>query len=83
MTRAPNPEILVTDLDNELVLLNPRTQAMFTLNGTGRIVWQNLGKYSATEIAEKIVERFEIDLPTALKDTENLLETLANAGLLV
>lgn len=82
MTRAPNPEILVTDLDNELVLLNPRTQAMFTLNGTGRIVWQNLGKHSAEEIAQKIVEQFEVDLQTAQQDTVSLLETLANAGLL-
>jgi hypothetical protein len=82
MTPSPNPEILVTDLDDELVLLNPRTQAMFTLNGTGRVVWQNLGKASPEEIAEKIVEQFEIDLATAQQDTENLLETLKAAGLL-
>jgi hypothetical protein len=82
MTRAPNPEILVTDLEDELVLLNPRTQAMFTLNGTGRVVWQHLGKLPAEEIAAKIVEQFEIDLSTAQQDTDNLLETLAAAGLL-
>jgi Coenzyme PQQ synthesis protein D (PqqD) len=82
MTPSPNPEILVTDLEDELVLLNPRTQAMFTLNGTGRVVWQNLGKVSPEAIAEKITEAFEVDLETAQKDTDALLETLKAAGLL-
>jgi Coenzyme PQQ synthesis protein D (PqqD) len=82
MTPSPNPEILVTDLEDELVLLNPRTQAMFTLNGTGRMVWQNLGKVSPEAIAEKITEAFEVDLETAQKDTDALLETLKAAGLL-
>ncbi len=83
MTKSPNPEIIVTELEDELVLLNPRTQAMFTLNGTGKIIWQNLGKHSAEEIAVKITDAFEIDLETAASDTKNLLETLEAAGLLV
>ncbi len=83
MTKSPNPEIIVTELDDELVLLNPRTQAMFTLNGTGKIIWQHLGKNTAEEIALKITEVFEIDLATAKKDTFDLLESLEKSGLLV
>jgi hypothetical protein len=83
MTKSPNPEVIVTELDDELVLLNPRTQAMFTLNGTGKIIWQNLGQHNADEIAVKITEAFEIDLETAEKDVTALLETLQTAGLLV
>ena len=83
MTKFPNPEIIVTELDDELVLLNPRTQAMFTLNGTGKLIWQHLGKNSAEEIAVKITETFEIDLSTAQKDTFDLLESLEKSGLLV
>lgn len=82
MTKSPNPEIIVTDLDNELVLLNPRTQAMFTLNGTGKLVWQHLGKAGIAEVAEKMVEEFEIDFETALKDTTDLLGHLEKSGLL-
>jgi hypothetical protein len=83
MTKSPNPEIIVTELDDELVLLNPRTQAMFTLNGSGKIIWQNLGQHNTDEIAIKITEAFEIDLETAKKDVTVLLETLKTAGLLV
>ncbi len=83
MTKSPNPEIIVTELDDELVLLNPRTQAMFTLNGTGKIIWQHLGTHTAEEIALKITETFEIDLATAKKDTFDLLESLEKSGLLV
>jgi Coenzyme PQQ synthesis protein D (PqqD) len=82
MTKSPNPEIIVTELDDELVLLNPRTQAMFTLNGTGKLIWQHLGKNTAEEIALKITESFEIDLETAQKDTTALLESLETSGLL-
>ena len=83
MTKSPNPEIIVTELDDELVLLNPRTQAMFTLNGTGKIIWQHLGMQTAEEIALKITETFEIDLETATADTNALLESLEKSGLLV
>jgi hypothetical protein len=83
MTKSPNPEIIVTELDDELVLLNPRTQAMFTLNGTGKIIWQSLGQHTNEEIAVKITEVFEIDLGTAQKDTSDLLESLEKSGLLV
>ncbi len=82
MTKSPNPEIIVTELDDELVLLNPRTQAMFTLNGTGKLIWQHLGKNTAEEIAVKITETFEIDLETATADTTALLESLEKSGLL-
>jgi hypothetical protein len=83
MTKSPNSEIIVTELDDELVLLNPRTQAMFTLNGTGKVIWQHLGQNTAEEIAVKITEVFEIDLGTAQKDTADLLESLEKSGLLV
>jgi hypothetical protein len=83
MTKSPNPEIIVTELDDELVLLNPRTQAMFTLNGTGKVIWQHLGKNTAEEIAVKITETFEIDVTTAQNDTSALLESLEKSGLLV
>ncbi len=64
------------------MLLNPRTQAMFTLNGTGKLIWQSLGKNTPEEIAVKITQAFEIDLITAQKDTTDLLETLEKSGLL-
>jgi hypothetical protein len=83
MTKSPNPEIIVTELDDELVLLNPRTQAMFTLNGTGKLIWQHLGKNTAEEIAVKITETFEVDFTTATTDTNALLESLEKSGLLV
>ncbi len=82
MTKSPNPEIIVTELDDELVLLNPRTQAMFTLNGTGKMIWQNLGQHNAEEIAIKITGAFEIDSETAQKDVMALLETLEASGLI-
>ena len=82
MTKSPNPEIIVTELEDELVLLNPRTQSMFTLNGTGKVIWQHLGTHTSEEIAIKITEAFEIDLTTAQKDTSDLLESLEKSGLL-
>ena len=36
------PDVLVTDLGDELVLIDPASSEMFSLNDTGRLLWQAL-----------------------------------------
>lgn len=69
--------IVVTDLDDEVVLLNPSNQQMFTLNDTGREVWLNLEQYpSVTALAEHITSLYEVEQAVAEQDVQAILTHL-------
>ena len=77
-----NPDVIVTDLDTELVLLDRATRAVFTLNKTGRVVWQQLERPCTLDAAVAAVTRaFEIDEATARDDVMALLGELVASDL--
>jgi hypothetical protein len=77
-----NADVITTDLDHELVLLNPTTRAVFTLNSTGRIVWQRLECPCTLDAAIAAVrDAFRVDEATARADVEKLLADLVAADL--
>ncbi|GEM44749.1 PqqD family protein [Deinococcus cellulosilyticus] len=77
----PKQDILVTDLEDELVLLNPDTQDIFTLNTSGRLLWLALPA-SLDTLAEVLVGHYGLDLPTARTDAGDILRDLVQAGLI-
>ena len=75
-------DVIATDLDDEVVLLNPTTRAVFTLNLTGRVVWHRLASAaSLDELVAVLVSEFAVDEVTAARDLRVLLDDLAAAGL--
>jgi hypothetical protein len=82
MAYTTNPDIIETDLGEELVLLDPRTQEMYTLNATGRAVWQAMPAGDAEAIATIVTAAFAIDHAQATLDVRALLNQLSGAGLL-
>ena len=75
-------DIIATDLDDEVVLLNPTTRAVFTLNPTGRAVWHRLASAaSLDELVAVLVAEFAVDEATAARDVRVLLDDFAAAGL--
>ena len=81
MLWKPNPEIITTALEDESVLLNPRTQELFTLNSTGKFVWDHLQTTPSDQIPALLAETFEVDEQTATADIREILEELSKAGL--
>jgi hypothetical protein len=83
----PNPSVVETDLPDELILLDPATREMFSLNATGRIVWRALaeggegGGDVRTRAIARITEAFEVDAAAAGADVDALLARLAASGL--
>jgi hypothetical protein len=63
--------IIETDLGTELILLDPGTQQMFSLNPTGRLIWSLLGSAPLDAIEQA----------RARADALTLLEQLTVAGL--
>lgn len=74
--------LIETDLDSELVLLNPETQAMFSLNATGRVIWRALPQGGVTGASQAVVAQFEVDAAKAAQDTESLVANLLEAKLI-
>lgn len=71
--------------DGTGVVLHLDTKFYFNLNATGVLVWKDLSAQAdgATPraLAELLVRRFEIELEAALGDVLELLQTMADEGL--
>lgn len=78
-----NPDVLVTDLDDELALLDPRTSRMYTLNAVGRAVWQALrvGGEREDQLVQVVTQEFDVAASQAQADIRTLLGDLDREGL--
>lgn len=78
---VPDPELIETDLESELILLDPRTQEIFSLNATARVIWRALPAAGVEPIVARVVAHFEVAPAEAETDVRGLLEELVGAGL--
>lgn len=75
-----NSKVVITDLGDELVLMEPTSGKMFSLNSSGRILWQRLPA-TASELAAALCEAFEVSREDALEDSQAWLSALISSGL--
>lgn len=73
-------DMVVTDLQDEVVLLDPRSVEMYSLAAVGRLIWQALPG-TPEQVSEQVAAAYDIDPQQALEDVRNLLEELSAAGL--
>jgi hypothetical protein len=78
---STNPDVIETDLADELILLDPATQQMFSLNATGRAIWRALPAPGEAELAEAVAAQFEVTAEQACADVQALLRQLLDAKL--
>jgi hypothetical protein len=79
----PVDEVIVTDLGNELILLDPRNGEMFSLNSTGRCVWFALPADSVMDVATRVAAEFDVKPEAACGDVALLMVALKRAGLIL
>ena len=75
--------IIETDLGAELILLDPTTEEMFSLNDVGRLVWRELDRAVLETIVDRVVGEFDVSYDVAASDVRALLDQLLRAGLAV
>ena len=79
-----NPALAWREIDDETVIISPHDSVMHELNDTGSFLWKNIdGKKSAVELAELLLENYEVTPDIALSDTQALLEEMSSRKLLV
>ena len=78
------PDVLVTDTDDGLVLLDGRSGRYWELNGTGAAtLYGLLGGDSADLVAEALTARYDVPLDQAAADVTSFIGCLRSAGLVL
>jgi len=77
-------DLLVQNVDDELVVLDRKNDAIHRLNGTAAFVWQQCdGTRADARIAEQVTEKFDVSYEVAHKDVLRIIGEFASLGLLV
>lgn len=83
-TQAPirrSTTVIETRLPDELILLDPSSGEMYSLNQTGQFVWERLDEGLLDRIPAQLAETFDITVARAGADVRALVQELARAGL--
>ncbi len=79
-----NPDLAWREIDDETVIISPHDSVMHELNDTGSFLWKNIdGKKSAAELAELLVENYQVAPDMALSDAQELLDEMSSRKLVV
>jgi Coenzyme PQQ synthesis protein D (PqqD) len=79
-----NPALAWREIDDETIIISPNDSVMHELNDTGSFLWKNIdGKKSAAELAELLVQNYEVAPDVALSDTQSLLEEMSSRKLVL
>ncbi len=77
------PDITASDLDDELVLYNLRTDQVHVLNATAAAIWELCdGSLSVREIAAVLADACQVPLARVEPDVQNMLAEFHQAGLI-
>ncbi len=71
------------EFEDELVLMELESQAVVTLNATGRMVWEALESVTTLDQIDELLRDIfpDIDADTLRRDIQSVLDTLAAARL--
>ena len=77
-------EVAARSIGGEMMIMSARDSTLFSLNETATAIWQAAdGVTPLAEIVQhSVCANFEVDPATALRDAEELVERLAQHGIL-
>ena len=82
ITRAT--DVAARMIGDELMIMSGKDSSLFSLNETAAILWQAADGITPLEdiVEQKLCAEFEIDVAAALKDAEEMVNELAEFGIL-
>lgn len=70
-------------VEDEVVILNLETSVYYSLNETGSLVWELIGKgLSAEKIAEEVADVYKQSLKTVKKDVDDIIKKIRKEDLI-
>lgn len=70
------------ELDDHVVILDVDSSVYSTLNPVGSLIWNEAdGQHSVAELADIVVDAFDVTLDVALADTKGFVEAMLAEGL--
>lgn len=82
-------DFILREIADEIMLVPigaaaARFNGLITMNELGKFIFDTLSEdRTPREVAEKIISEYDVDLDTALADTEDFLQQLRQIGALV
>ncbi|AKH16428.1 PqqD family protein [Deinococcus soli (ex Cha et al. 2016)] len=73
-------DLLITDLDDELILMDPDSAEMYSLNGSARLLWQALPASEAT-LTDLLQRTYGLGAQQAHADLHAWLSDMGRRGL--
>ncbi len=72
-----------TAMDDRVVIIDPGQSLLYWLNPVASRIWElSDGTSTAAQIATRILDEHDVDLATARRDTDAMLDAFAQKGLL-
>ncbi len=76
-------DLAVEELDEEIVLSDPRNGHVYRLNSTAAEVWRLCdGRRTTARIAERLTEMYEVSLDSAMDHVEQITARFGDAKLI-
>ena len=74
--------VVVTDLADEIVLLDTNTKEMFSLNTIGRFIWHECIGHDLEFVVKQLISIYDVEPQVARNDVERILDDLLNNNLI-
>ena len=80
-----NPDIVYTQIDNEMIMLDPKDQLFYGVNSIGAELWSLLEKQplSVTEICSHVEMHYEVLETHYVGDVLSFIESMVNQNMLL
>ena len=83
LLRVRTEDIAWREIDGSVVILDLRENRYLSVDATGIVAWNRLGRVTRGDLAAEIAETFAVDRARAKEDLDAFLESLRSAGLLL
>ena len=80
---SQHPDIASRTIDGQEVVVVPATRKLQILNEVATRIWELCDGRTIGEIADAIVEEFEVDRPEAERDAIELVQDMHERGMVV
>ena len=82
-TPAVRSDVATANIDGDMVIFDPTSSLVHQLNAVGSVVWQLLdGTATVAALVTELSEWFEVPVQQVRRDVHDLLDMMAEHGLL-